>query len=350
MMAEGMTTSLPVASQTDFFAGRRILLIAAQYFGYDAAIAGRLRALGASVTQYDDRPSTTTLYRILIRLHPMLAAPRTWRYVNSIVSAHRSDSFDDILVIKGQGFTVPMMRRILDAFPGARKIFYNWDSFRNARGSREKLPLFQRRFTFDPGDARDTSEIKFRQSFFSDEYRAQAPADAGTEGSSIDVLFVGTIHTDRYAVLKRLRRALPPGISHYYYLYFPSRLIYLARRVFDPHFWRARARDFKFQPLGRDDTAALFRRARVVVDIERPVQTGLTMRTLEALASGKKVATTNSRITQYDFFDAANIAVIDRKSPSLSESFLRQPARPVPPEFLRRYSLDQWLLDVLGPD
>jgi hypothetical protein len=50
-----------------------------------------------------------------------------------------------------------------------------------------------------------------------------------------------------------------------------------------------------------------------------------------------------------DFFDPANIAVVDRYSPKISSSFFKQSYVPLRKEILDRYSLDRWIAEVL-PD
>jgi spore maturation protein CgeB len=53
------------------------------------------------------------------------------------------------------------------------------------------------------------------------------------------------------------------------------------------------AADVRYQKLSREQVAEVFRHSRVVVDLQREGQAGLTMRTFEALASGARLLTTN---------------------------------------------------------
>jgi hypothetical protein len=141
---------------------------------------------------------------------------------------------------------------------------------------------------------------------------------------------------------------LPKGLRFEKVLYFPSTAMYSARRVFAPAFWRARRSEFIFKPLAKSEILALIARARIVVDVERPVQAGLTMRTMEMLGAGRKLITTNPQVLQADFFEPSNIAVIDRLRPDLPAAFVTAPYVPQPAERLRRYSLSGWLDDVLA--
>jgi hypothetical protein len=250
-----------------------------------------------------------------------------------------------VLVIKGEALSCSAIRGLRAALPGARFILYFWDGYGNMpKDSAAKVSLFDRPFTFDPADAATDHRLRYRPLFFLDAYANLPPAQP-----DIDLLFFGTAHGDRYAVLRKLSRVLPPGVRFEKVLYFPSQLIYAARRVLDPRMRGARRREFIFRPLGKQDVLRLISRARAVVDIERTVQTGLTMRTMEALGAGKKLVTTNSKVVEAEFYDPDNIAVIDRKSPTLPATFFDRPYSPPPPPLLRRYSLSGWIEEVLGP-
>jgi hypothetical protein len=322
-------------------AGRRILLIVASFFGYDKEIVSRLKARGASVAFYEDRPSTKTMSKVLNRLHPAFVQGAAKRHVERILYECRDMNFDDIVVIKGEAFTPILLKRLFSAFPKARTTFYMWDSFRNSRGAQAKLALFDRCLSFDPVDAAATKGVVLRPLFFVPSYIQQSSLE-----QDIDILFVGTVHTDRYAILKKLALSFPTGTKPYYFLYFPARFIYYLRRAFDPTFWASKVEEFSFVPLNHKENSALYARARAILDIEREIQTGLTMRTFEVLASGKKLITTNPSIKNFELFNPANICLVDRRNPSIPSDFFNEPLVPIHPKVLYRYSLDGWIDDV----
>lgn len=327
--------------------GRRapaVLLIGGGFFGYAAEIAALLEGRGRRVLRYEDRPATDTVTKALVRLAPYLVAARAEAYFDAIIDEIRGQPIGDVLVIKGESLSTRAIARLRAALPAARFTLYFWDSYRNMPGdSRLKPPLFDRTYTFDPVDAQCDPRLTYRPLWFLDEYRdlPQVPND-------IDVLFFGTAHTDRYPVVKRLATALPAGTRFKKVLYFPSRGLYHFRRVFDPALRGAQRSEFIFVPLAKAEILALIARTRVVVDIERSIQSGLTMRTIETLGAGKKLITTNPAVLQADFYDPANIAVIDRLRPRVDPAFLSGAYRPPPPGIIGRYSLSGWLDEVLG--
>ncbi|MEK5777604.1 lipopolysaccharide biosynthesis protein, partial [Acinetobacter nosocomialis] len=56
----------------------------------------------------------------------------------------------------------------------------------------------------------------------------------------------------------------------------------------------------------------LYAKSNIILDISHPGQSGLTMRTFEAIGAGKKLITTNTNIKEYPFYNANNIFIISR--------------------------------------
>ena len=84
-----------------------------------------------------------------------------------------------------------------------------------------------------------------------------------------------------------------------------------------------------------------------MIDIERPVQTGYTMRTIEMLGASRKLITTNPRVAEADFYRPENVLVVDRHQPVIPSSFLNAEFNVVPEHVLARYTLEGWLDDVV---
>jgi hypothetical protein len=323
-----------------------LLLIGGGFFGYAEEISRALSLRGRKVAWFEDRPALDTMTKSLLRIAPSLVAAKAEVYFEGIIAQMREQPIRDILVIKGEALSPKSIERLRAAMPQARLTLYFWDSYRNmSKDSPKKVPLFDKSFTFDPDDAQTDRRLGYRPLFFVDDY-----ASLPKLTPDIDLLFLGTVHSDRYAILGRLSHALPPGVRFERILYFPSRFLYVARRIGDPQFWRARRNEFVFHPLNKINIQTLISRARVVVDIERSVQSGLTMRTIEMLGAGKKLLTTNSRVIEADFFNPNNISVIDRRFPTVTSSFMESEYEPPSVELLRRYSLSGWLDEVLPPN
>lgn len=75
-------------------------------------------------------------------------------------------------------------------------------------------------------------------------------------------------------------------------------------------------------------------------------QNGLTMRTIEALGSFKKLVTTNREIMDYDFYSANNVCVMDRKNPRVPKSFFASDYSTIAQDTYYKYSLEGWLDEI----
>jgi hypothetical protein len=321
------------------------LLIAASFFGYAHEIRRELEGRGRRVLWFEDRPGLETFTKVAVRVAPFMVAGKRDAYLASILQAAREQPIRDVLIIKGEALTASVIRCLRAALPNASFALFFWDSYRNMPpGSADKVALFDRAFTFDQRDADNDKRLRYRPLFYLPEY-----ATANTDVTDIDVLFTGTMHSDRYAILKRLARMLPRDQRFEKVLYVPSRAVFAARRMASPAFWTASRREFVFAPLPISEVVSLVSRARIMVDIQRPIQTGYTIRTIEALGAGRKLITTNPYVRRADFYSEQNVAIIDRASPSVCEEFLRGPALPAADAMVRRYTLAAWVDQVL-PD
>ena len=88
--------------------------------------------------------------------------------------------------------------------------------------------------------------------------------------------------------------------------------------------------------------------SKALVDVQQPHQTGLTMRTFEALAARKKLITTNDDVKSYDFYHPNNVMVIDKCAPQSIREFMDAPYYDMDPAFTENYSVYGWLNTVLA--
>lgn len=322
--------------------GQRVLLIAPRFFGYETEIAEELERRGARVDFILDRPFESALMKALARFARPWVMPIADRHVRTALANLAAPAYDLVVVINGQTLSRRVVSELRRAHPAARFILYLWDSARNRRSSVAMSDLFDRVLTFDPVDARGHGMV-FRPLFYGRGY-----ADAAGTPADIDLSFIGTIHTDRYAIVSKVLRQLPTDRKAWTYFYLQARWVFRLQKLMNPGFRGARLEEFAFDPLPKVMVQDIFRRSRAVLDIEHPRQSGLTIRTLEALGARKKFVTTNRGVVDYDFYSPDNILVIDRTDPELPAGFLEAPYRPLEEAVYHRYSISGWLDEVLS--
>ena len=91
-----------------------------------------------------------------------------------------------------------------------------------------------------------------------------------------------------------------------------------------------------------DDVAKKISNSKIIIEIQREEQIGLSFRVFEALGQRKKLITTNADIVNYDFYHSQNILVIDEDNIHIPEDFVNSPYLPVNELILNQYRLDNW--------
>lgn len=326
------------------FVGKKILLVSVSFFGYEKAIYDKLIQKGAIVDFYDDRPSNSLWVKALIRLNKKLLRWFIDRYYRSILNTIQYNTYDYLLVIKGEAIPKVFLEKIRIQNPNIIIIGYTFDSVEEHPYFKQLIPYFDRTFTFDKTDAQYLN-INFRPLFCIDEYYQKSQ----NIESSLDLVFIGSAHTDRYIVGQRVQQVIRQlNLKSFFYYYGHSQWVFGLRKFFDVHYRIFRLKDLSFHSLSHQEIMKYYQNTKAVLDINKPYQNGLTMRTFEVLAFGKKLITTNANIKNYPFYDERNILIIDRECPILNEDFFRIPFSQIDEKILYEMSLDAWLNDLFA--
>lgn len=90
----------------------------------------------------------------------------------------------------------------------------------------------------------------------------------------------------------------------------------------------------------------LMKHSKIIVEIQRNDQVGLSFRIFEALGHHKKLITTNIDIVNYDFYNPQNILVIDENNIEIPEDFVNSPYIEVDETILSKYRVENWVKPV----
>lgn len=326
--------------------GKKILFIAPDFFGYEQKIADKMIELGAKVDTFDERSVRSSYERALLKVNPRIFNNKTLNYYNQIIKKVSNKSYDYIFVIKCEMMPIEIIKKMRMLFEKATFCLYLYDSLENIKGITTKLKYFDRVLTFDIKDTRENPKMIFRPLFFIDDYKKTAYQE---KDYKYDVSFIGTIHSDRYQVIKAVKeRANKNQYKTYFYCYLQSKFMFYFYKMTKREFSSVKQSDFQFNKIHSTDVAKIINQSNVVLDVQHPKQTGLTMRTIEMIGMKKKLITTNQSIKEYDFFNPENIAVIDREEMQIPEGFLEKPYQKIPENIYYKYSLENWIIEVLG--
>ncbi|MCK3905682.1 capsular biosynthesis protein CpsH [Streptococcus suis] len=327
--------------------GKKILFFSPAFFGYEKRISDKMVSLGAEVHYYNERPIETSLQKAFLKVNPNIFSRMTEEYFFSILKEVENIEFDFIFFLKCEMPTKKILSKFKEKFSNSVFCLYMWDSISNVIGIEEKFPFFDNIYSFDLEDSTKYECIKFRPLFFSDEYRVTP----NQYSKKYSLSFIGTIHSDRYRIIRQVKNIVDGyKLNSYFYNFLQSKFIFYYYKIIKKEFRDALISDFSFDHLSSKEIADIINETEVVLDIQHPKQSGLTMRTIEMIGMNKKIITTNPMIRQYDFYNPNNILIIDRFDVEIDLSFFESPYQELQTEIYEKYSLEKWILDILNKD
>ena len=246
-------------------------------------------------------------------------------------------AFDYIFVIKGSRLENVHIESMNSFFPNAKKILYLWDSWSLIENKPVLEEGFSEIYSFDSEDCKKYG-FKLRPLFYTS-------SDNLKSEKIYDVSFVGTDHSDRLEKLRAFRDLCRHN-SFSYFLRLKTTGMPLLRACFNSgRYQRADLEILTSSFMTYDEVMDITRKSRVVLDFAHPVQCGLTIRTLESLAMGCKLITSNKYIRKYQDIPNTSYRIINEESKSSIIEFLQDNKTSITiPE---HYSLKSFLDDLV---
>lgn len=329
----------------DKLKNQRVLLFSPYFFGYEKAISSKIAEKFGECFFFDERANSSTLEKIFIRLnYKKLLKKKINNYYQAIINQFETDYFDYVLFINPESITFDLLQQLKNKQKRAKFILYMWDSFDNKPYSKELISLFDDCFTFNKEDS-ISYKMRFRPLFYIDDYNADLNNEKNER--EFDVCFIGTIHSDRYKILKEVEKwAKNNNFKTFYYMFFPSWIVYLKYKIENLGKLSIKKKEFHFSSLSFEQTKSFPLKSNVIIDMQHPKQTGLTMRTVEMLGMKKKIITTNTDVQNYDFYNPNNIKIIDRTSIDISPDFIMSDYDNSNDVYREKYSIDAFINDI----
>jgi hypothetical protein len=137
-------------------------------------------------------------------------------------------------------------------------------------------------------------------------------------------------------ILEKISSQLPQkNIFQYCYTPFGRHFMNILRRK--------SYQKIKTKLLSLSEACKIIHQSFSILDITDINQTGYTYRSIDAIAAGKKLITTNPFIQYEKFYDARNILIIDRNNPNIDSGFFETPFVETD---IKNYSLDNWIQKI----
>lgn len=105
---------------------------------------------------------------------------------------------------------------------------------------------------------------------------------------------------------------------------------------------------FTRKRINHENLPEFYKRTKVILDLMRENQYGLSFRVFEAMALEKKIITDNEKIKNYDFYNPNNILVLNKDFSNITKEFFETPYQSLPEEIYEKYTLEKWVERVFN--
>lgn len=113
-------------------------------------------------------------------------------------------------------------------------------------------------------------------------------------------------------------------------------------------FFRKSSIIFRRKLIKHEELPNYYQDTKIIIDLMRKNQYGLSFRVFEAMAMEKKIITDNEKIQQYDFYHPQNILVLNEDFSNLAQAFFETPYQPLPKEIYEKYTIEKWVEKVFN--
>lgn len=321
--------------------GKTILFICPAFYEYKDKLVEALNNAGAEVIcienkmhKEDWRCSMNYLTSFLFFLiNPFYKA----KYVNEILHLVGGKRIDVLFVINGFSINNKLIKHIKLINPDVITYLFLWDSLCYWKYS-NIIKYFDIKYSFDHGDCERYAHLglKYHPDFYIDPGVVEVPV-------KYDLVHIGALHqfaSDRLRYLSSVVSfAEKNNLSYYIMLYVPllsgnrlKRLMHWMVNICGGRnflrYWKElrKYKSEKFiahEKLSLQEVFDIESSARCIIDMPPSLQKGCTIRSLQALALGKKLITSNESIRQDSFYDSRNVLILNKQGTNLNTEFLK---------------------------
>ncbi|MGC8750562.1 glycosyltransferase family protein [Hydrotalea sp.] len=330
---------------------KRVLFISPSFFGYEKSIVKAIEKLGLEVDFFDERPSNRSFFKAIVRVNKNLLKRQIDNYFKKILSIIKSKNYSYFLLIKGEVTPEFFMKEFIYYNPQSELIFYTFDSLKNNPNCLLLLKYFNKCYSFDFDDVKQYSYFKLKHLFYS--YEFENNYNIELEKREYDVSFIGTLHSNRYRIIKIISNFFK---KNFIFFYVPAKWLFVYNKLFDKDFSNVNYKEVSFKKISKEEVASIFSQSRFVIDVQRYNQAGLTMRTFEVLASGSILITMNRNIKKINEYIPSMVIIIEDENnleKLINEINLKTnniSNIKVPKIFLEKYHIDNWIKDFFNID
>lgn len=240
----------------------------------------------------------------------------------------------DIIVVFDTPKVIPFIRMKMDA--NAKLILWNWNKQSSMTAWKEKLVSpFCEIWTFDSNDAKKNNWKLNNQFYIPVTYTDDNSTPHRTRA------FCACLDKGRYPAMKEIRKKLIENNAECDFTLVKDGSSNYASQ---DSVW------IKENGMSYDVFLQHTLNSDVVIDLVQPGQSGLTVRTLEALFYNKKLITNNKSIQNYAFYSESNVLIVDGKNEEKITRFLKASMEDVDWKNKTPYTYEGWIQNFCSND
>ena len=158
-------------------------------------------------------------------------------------------------------------------------------------------------------------------------------------------MFIGTARNDRIKILYKIFVKNGCNLEYVFHLYFQHIFVYFLRVLMNPYLLTMPTSFCQLRKVPYETYLHKLEQVSYVLDIESSKQSGLTVRSIEALCNGKTLLTTNTFAFRSPLNTGENIYLVKRngEDPLRGIAMDRKSNIKIDPELVKKYHIDFWL-------
>ena len=318
----------------------KICVISFDFWGYDAHIVETLKEKGieanhikiGAVSYENFRERLTNLFSKVF-LGKNLKYQKRQKFV--IEQLDKLGHQDQILVLNADTFdhsTLEYMKKSTNRF--ITFLYDNLDRF----PVQDKLHFFDKIYSFDD---KDIEKHEFERLT---NYNYLPFLSQEKQNPSEDALYITSYDKKRIKQLEILSRKFEE-------LRLKFDLYVIGKKSWKNQLMKPFSKNkivFTRKRINHENLPEFYKRTKVILDLMRENQYGLSFRVFEAMALEKKIITDNEKIKNYDFYNPNNILVLDKDFSNITKEFFETPYQSLPEEIYKKYTLEKWVERVFN--
>lgn len=318
----------------------KISVISFDFWGYDAHIVDTLKVKGidahhiriGSVSHNNFGERAINCFSKIF-LNKNLKHQKRQSFV--IEQLNKLGHQDQILVLNPDAFehsTLEHMKKCTN-----RLVTFLYDNL-DRHPAQDKLHFFDKIFSFDDQDIQNYGFEKLTNY----NYLPFLPKEQ--QNSHVDALYITSYDKKRIEQLKVLSQKFQ-RLNLSFDLYVIGKKSW-KHQIIKP--FTENKIIFSKKKICHKNLPQYYKNTKVILDLMRKNQYGLSFRIFEAMALEKKIITDNEKIKNYDFYNSNNILVLNKDFSNITKDFFETPYQTLPEKIYEKYTLEKWVERVFN--